>query len=718
MSIRSRIILFFSMIGIIGILWSAGLLRQIWVLRDDLDLVRLQDVISGIHVEAGNLKDFMEYSANQAVALSSLGTELYERRQRLANKEQAENDISAALARALERQGEQSGIYGFCMAFEPGVILPGVELFDPYANWDKGAVTTSPSDEESFFDREWYASALPKGWNKKQKREQKFFWSAPYISVDDGNVLMTSVSAPIYSAGNEIVGVALADVSLSTMNSRTKALLGDIDGISFVIHDKSSMLVAFPTRTDMLLKPISALPFGHDIVRLMGEYTRKKPGERTITSVEGQWELVLTPIGGGMTAGVMLPHSYLYGESNKEKRNLLIASIVAFILVCSAVAATFYLILSRVVAPVGNLAAYAKTVATGNYVTKPKGVYMAELAVLRDAFADMIKEIQRRIGEADMQSQEAMRRAAEAETLQAEVQVKAAEEAKRLESMLAAAGQLAEVSGEVLSVTEDVRQQSRSIGQGAKTQLAHSQSTMDAVRQMDNSIIQVARNAEETAQNTSGASAMAGEGDVKLQRAVKAMEGLQAMMRGLNDEMHSLDVQARSIGDIMDIIAEIADQTNLLALNAAIEAARAGESGRGFAVVADEVRKLAEKTMQATGEVGTSIRNIQNTSNSSIEAMDKAMQEVNSVGKLSAEAGEALQRAVRSSENAATQVKQIAAATNEQTAAAEELAKHIDEFNKISSDAVDRTEKTASTLDRLAQQTQVLSSIVDKLQTR
>ena len=97
------------------------------------------------------------------------------------------------------------------------------------------------------------------------------------------------------------------------------------------------------------------------------------------------------------------------------------------------------------------------------------------------------------------------------------------------------------------------------------------------------------------------------------------MKAISENMENTARVINGLGKRSQEIGRILEVIEEIADQTNLLALNAAIEAARAGEAGRGFAVVADEVRKLAERSVEATKEIGEVVRQVQQETTAAVE---------------------------------------------------------------------------------------------------
>ncbi|MBZ0252839.1 MAG: hypothetical protein K8I02_05815, partial [Candidatus Methylomirabilis sp.] len=128
---------------------------------------------------------------------------------------------------------------------------------------------------------------------------------------------------------------------------------------------------------------------------------------------------------------------------------------------------------------------------------------------------------------------------------------------------------------------------------GSGEQSAQIEQVAAAIEQMSATIVQVAQNTSEAHRNADDACRTAREGGEVVGRAVGGMRKIHEQVNTSAQTIRTLGASSEKIGEIVDVIYDIADQTNLLALNAAIEAARVGEQGRGFAVVADEVRKLA-----------------------------------------------------------------------------------------------------------------------------
>jgi len=130
--------------------------------------------------------------------------------------------------------------------------------------------------------------------------------------------------------------------------------------------------------------------------------------------------------------------------------------------------------------------------------------------------------------------------------------------------------------------------------------------------------------------------------------------------------MQELDRAAQKIGQVVQLINDIAAQTNLLALNATIEAARAGDAGRGFAVVASEVKSLATQTAKATDEIGAQINAMQGTTKGAVEAMmriDRTIAEVNNIAASIAaaieEQGASTQEITRNTQQAARGASEV-----------------------------------------------------------
>ena len=271
------------------------------------------------------------------------------------------------------------------------------------------------------------------------------------------------------------------------------------------------------------------------------------------------------------------------------------------------------------------------------------------------------------------------------------------------------------IADRLSTATEELSTQVEQASRGADQQTQRVSETATAMEQMNASVLEVARNAGGASDTTINAKRKAEHGAEVVNKVVQGINQLHTQALGLKTGMASLGDQAQSIGQIMTVISDIADQTNLLALNAAIEAARAGEAGRGFAVVADEVRKLAEKTMQATREVGSAIQGIQSGTTQNIDQVNQTVDTIEQTTELAGTSGEALSEIVVLVDQAADQAHSIAAAAEEQSATSDEINRAVEQINTISSETASAMSQSANAVTELAKQAQELKKLIAQM---
>ena len=296
----------------------------------------------------------------------------------------------------------------------------------------------------------------------------------------------------------------------------------------------------------------------------------------------------------------------------------LLAIATAFAIGLGLVAAFF--LARAITVPVGRMTATMERLAEGDNevevpalgLTNEIGKMAGAVQVFKDNAIEKI-----RLEEEEKKAAEERKQREEAER-QREAEENAERQARqeRMDSLTSGFGDtVEEILGVVASSSTEMESSAQSMSEIARQTQDESVTVASAAEQATASVQTVASAAEELTSSISEISRQVSHSAEISGRAVEAANGTNQTIRELADA-------AQKIGEVVDLINDIANQTNLLALNATIEAARAGDAGKGFAVVASEVKNLASQTAQATEDISNQIGAIQSTTQDAVGAIE------------------------------------------------------------------------------------------------
>jgi len=237
---------------------------------------------------------------------------------------------------------------------------------------------------------------------------------------------------------------------------------------------------------------------------------------------------------------------------------------------------------------------------------------------------------------------------------EAEEQKKRAEEEKRammhkmaddfedsvggvVQTVSSAATQMNSTAQSMASIAEETSAQATTVAAASEQATANVQTVAAAAEELSNSISEISRQVAESSTVAKDA----------VDRATRSHDMIQGLVQA-----------SQQIGEVIQLINDIADQTNLLALNATIEAARAGDAGKGFAVVASEVKSLANQTAKATEQISQQINAVQGSTEESATTIEQVVEVIGKMDEIASA---------------------IAAAVEEQGAATQEIARNVEQ---------------------------------------
>lgn len=285
-----------------------------------------------------------------------------------------------------------------------------------------------------------------------------------------------------------------------------------------------------------------------------------------------------------------------------------------------------------------------------------------------------------------------------------------------------AAEELLASSEESTAATNQVAVSITEVAKNVETQGKNTEESAHAIDGITIAITRIADNASKVAESSVESTTQSELGYKNVLNVINQMNTISQANSGTNQVIQELESKSEEIGNIIEVITNIANQTNLLALNAAIESARAGEHGKGFAVVADEVRKLAEQSSTSANQIAEIIGKIQHETQKAVQMMEKANQEVTNGVNLAEETGKTFNVIKHAIEDSTMQTQELSAISEELSASVQQVNASIEEvaqLAKVTSDNAGQiatvTEEQLAATEEVANAAASLTKLAENL---
>jgi methyl-accepting chemotaxis protein len=273
---------------------------------------------------------------------------------------------------------------------------------------------------------------------------------------------------------------------------------------------------------------------------------------------------------------------------------------------------------------------------------------------------------------------------------------------------------LREMTGQCQQAASRIGFSSSEIAAAAREQASGAVQQAASVIQVTHQMEGLSGAARQIAENSSAVTSVADEtlksaeeGQQLMARSTESMDLLRSKTKESAEKVLDLGKKSQQIGEIIDIINEIAIETKMLSLNAAIEAAKAGDAGRGFSVVAGEIRRLAEDVVKSTGTIRDVLMEIQAAASASVLAAEENVKGVEEGTLRLNRVRDALENIIAMADQTAESARQISVATSQQKEASEQVVKTMRGISRVAQQtaaAAENSISSASDLNRLSEE--------------